>query len=86
MVCQPWPASLAKVLRDNLQALTILSAHDNADLPESVRINRAYVHTTLKPLLPALLLGKKVAKLLRIVLQLVAKHTYVHREKLYKPR
>jgi len=38
-------AVAAKVLCDNLQALTALSAHDNADLPESVRINRAYVHT-----------------------------------------
>ena len=65
----------AKVLCDNLQALTTLSAHENADLPESVRINRAYVHTVLKPLLPALLLGKKVAKLLRNVLQLVTQHT-----------
>ena len=60
----------AKVLCDNLQALTTLSAHHNADLPESVRINRAYVHTALKPLLPALLLGKKVVKMLRNVLQL----------------
>lgn len=76
----------AKVLCDNLQALTTLSAHDNADLPESVRINRAYVHTALKPLLPALLLGKKVAKMLGNVLQLVAQHTYVHRENLSKPR
>lgn len=76
----------AKVLCDNLQALTALSAHDNADLPESVRINRAYVHTALKPLLPALLLGKKVAKLLRVVLRLVAQHTYVHRQNLSKPR
>ena len=76
----------AKVLCDNLQALTALSAHDNADLPESVRINRAYVHTALKPLLPALLLGKKVARLLRVVLRLVAQHTYVHRENLSKPR
>ena len=76
----------AKVLCDNLQALTALSARDDADLPESVRINRAYVHTALKPLLPALLLGKKVAKLLLNVLRLVAKHTYVHREKLSKPR
>ena len=76
----------AKVLCDNLQALTALSAHDNADLPESVRINRAYVHTALKPLLPALLLGKKVAKLLRAVLRLVAQHTYGHRENLSKPR
>ena len=76
----------AKVLCDNLQALTALSARDAADLPESVRINRAYVHTALKPLLPALLLGKEVAKLLRNVLRLIAKHTYVHREKLSKPR
>ena len=76
----------AKVLCDNLQALTALSARDDADLPESVRINRAYVHTALKPLLPALLLGKEVAKLLRNVLRLIAKHTYVHREKLSKPR
>jgi Transposase DDE domain len=76
----------AKVLCDNLQALTALSARDDAGLPQSVRINRAYVHTALKPLLPALLLGKKVAKLLRKVLCLVASHTYVHREKLSKPR
>ena len=63
-----------------------MSVRDDADLPESTRINRAYVHTALKPLLPALLLGKKVAKLLRIVLCLVAKHTYVHRKNLSKPR
>ena len=76
----------AKVLCDNLQALATLEARGNDDLPESVRINRAYVHTALKPLLPALLLGKKVAKLLRVVLRLVAQHTYVHRENLSKPR
>ncbi|MDP3708106.1 MAG: transposase, partial [Polaromonas sp.] len=76
----------AKVLCDNLQALTALSARDSADLSELVRINRAYVHTALKPLLPALLLGKKVVKLLRNVLRLVAQHTYVHRENLSKPR
>ena len=59
----------AKVLYGNMQALTALSAYDNGDLSESVRINRAYVHTALKPLLPALLLGKKVAKLLHVVAQ-----------------
>ena len=31
----------AKMLCDNLQALTSLSARDKADLPESVRINHA---------------------------------------------
>ena len=76
----------AKVLCDNLQALSALSAYDNAELPESARINRAYVQTALKPLLPALLLGKKVAKLLRNVLPLVAQNTYVRRENLSKPR
>jgi hypothetical protein len=76
----------AKVLCDHLQALTALSAHNNADLSQSARINRAYMHTALKPLLPALRLGKKVAKLLRMVLSLVATHTYVHQENLSKPR
>lgn len=72
----------AKVLCDNLQALTAHRARDDADLPQSVRINHAYMHTALKPLLPALLLGKKVAKMLR----LVATHTYIHQENLSKPR
>ena len=76
----------AKVLCDNLQALTTLEARDNADLPVRERINRAYVHTALKPLLPALLLGRKVARLLRNVLKLIAKQTYPHRENLSKPR
>ena len=44
------------------------------------------VHTALKPLLPALLLGKKVVTLLRNVLTLIAKQTYLHRENLSKPR
>ena len=76
----------AKVLCDNLQALTTQSAYDKAHLPESTRINRAYVHSVLKPLLPALLLGKAVAKLLRAALALLAKHTCVHRANLSKPR
>ena len=76
----------AKVLCDNLQALATLEARDNDDLPDRERINRAYVHTALKPLLPALLLGRKVARLLRNVLTLIAKRTYLHRENLSKPR
>ncbi len=76
----------AKVLCDNLQALVTLAARDNHDLPDRQRINRAYVHTAIKPLLPALLLGKKVARLLRNVLRLIAKQTYLHRENLSKPR
>jgi hypothetical protein len=75
----------AKVLTDNLQALTTLTAHRDAELPASERINRAYVHTALKPLLPALLLGMKVEKLLHNVLRLVAQQTYRHQENLSKP-
>jgi len=76
----------AKVLCDNLEALATLEARGSDELPDCHRINRAYVHTVLKPLLPALLLGKKVAKLLRNVLKLIAKQTYLHRENLSKPR
>jgi len=76
----------AKVLCDNLQALATLEARGSGELQDRERINRAYVHTALKPLLPALLLGKKVTKLLRNVLTLIAKRTYLHRENLSKPR
>jgi hypothetical protein len=76
----------AKVLFDNLQTLTAQSARDSPDLSELVRINRAYEHTALKPLLPALLFSKKVAKWLRNVQRMVAQHTYVHRENLSKLR
>jgi hypothetical protein len=48
----------AKVVCDNLQALTATAAHEQAQLPEHTRINHAYAHTALKPLLPALLLGR----------------------------
>jgi hypothetical protein len=57
----------AKILCDNLQALTSKVAHEDADLPESVRIYHAFAHTVLKPLLPGLLLAKKVGKMLREV-------------------
>lgn len=77
----------AKVLCDNLQALTTSTAHREAELPAHTRINRAYVHTALKPLLPALLLGMKVAgQLLQGLLTLVAQRTYRHRENVSKPR
>lgn len=76
----------AKVLCDNLQALTALTARDDAKLPTTTRINHAYVFTALKPLLPALLLGKKVVKLLRNVFRLIAKQTYRQVENLAKPR
>jgi hypothetical protein len=80
----------AKIVCDNLQALVGLTAHDDADLPANRRINHAYAHTALKPLMPILLLGgvigRKVGKLLRGVLGLIAGRTYRHRENLSKPR
>jgi hypothetical protein len=76
----------AKIVADNLQALTALTAHDSADLAAVDRINHAYAHTALKPLLPALLLGKKVVKLLRTVLALIGRQTYIHRENLSRER
>ncbi len=63
-----------------------MTAREQAALREVDRINHAYAHTALKPLMPALLLGKKVAKRLREVLNLIAKQTYLHRENLSKPR
>ena len=76
----------AKVLCDNLQALTSMVAHERADLPESVRINHAFAHTVLKPLLPGLLLAKEVGALLIEVLRLIAKKTCRHRQGVSKPR
>jgi len=59
-------------------------------LPANKRINHAYAHTALKPLMPILLLGgmvvRKVGKLLRGLLGLIAGRTYQHRENLSKPR
>ena len=76
----------AKVLCDNFQALTCLAAQASASLPPNRRINRTYVHTVLKPLLPALLLSRDVAHLLFDALALVARRTYLHKEGLSKPR
>ena len=80
----------AKIVCDNLQALTSLTAHADADLPASERVNHAYAHTALKPLLPILLLGakigRKVGKLLRNLLDLIAGRTYRHRGNRSKPR
>jgi Transposase DDE domain len=80
----------AKIVCDNLQALVALTAHADADLQDNQRVNHAYAHTALKPLLPILLLGarigRKVGKLLRTMLDLIAGRTYRHRENLSKPR
>jgi hypothetical protein len=78
----------AKIVCDNLRALVALTAH--ADLPANKHINHAYAHTALKPLMPILLLGemigRKVGKLLRGLIGLIARRIYQHRENLSKPR
>lgn len=76
----------AKVLCDNLQVLSAMAAHEGADLDESLRINHAYAHSVLKPLLPALLLAKKVGRRLLNALKLIASETYRHRPGTSKPR
>lgn len=80
----------AKIVCDNLQALVSLTAHADAKLPKERRINHAYAHTALKPLMPILLLGgkigRKVGALLRGLLGLIAGKTYRHRQNQSKPR
>jgi hypothetical protein len=49
----------AKIMADNQESLTALAAHDSPDLTAVDSINQAYAHAPLKPLAPALLLGKK---------------------------
>ncbi|GGE82746.1 transposase [Massilia psychrophila] len=80
----------AKIVCDNLQALVALTAKADADLSSNKRINHACAHTALKPPMPVLLLGgvigRKVGKLPRGSLSLIAGRTYRHRENLSKPR
>ena len=76
----------AKILTDNLQALAAQAAHDRANLPAEQRINRAYAHTVMKPLLPALLAGKRLGTLLNNALALIARRLSLHRKHLSKPR
>ena len=77
----------ARILCDNLEALVSLAARQDHDLPEHRRINRAYAHTVLKPLLPALLLGPAAATAtaLQYALQLIARRTFRHRPGRSKP-
>ncbi|MDQ1815928.1 hypothetical protein RBA41_21765 [Massilia sp. CCM 9210] len=63
-----------------------MTAYEQATLREIDHINHPYADTAFKPVMPALLLGKMVARRLREVLNLIAKQTYLHRENLSKPR
>lgn len=76
----------AKILCDNLHALTVAASHEQASLPAELRINRAYTISALKPLLPALLLGRAAAQQLQRLMDLIASATYRHRPAASKPR
>ena len=70
----------ARILCGNLEALVTLAARHTHDFREHQRINRAYAHTVLKPLLLTLLLGPvaTATTTLQYALQLVAKRTFRH--------
>ncbi|WP_243672522.1 hypothetical protein [Paraburkholderia kirstenboschensis] len=74
------------MLCNNLQALTTLTAHACHELPPDRRINRAYVHSVLKPLLSSLLVGIAAASSLADALAFIARHTFRHRPGISKPR
>ncbi|MGJ9418722.1 hypothetical protein ACHAC9_13285 [Massilia sp. CMS3.1] len=79
---------VAKIVCDNLQSLATETALREAPLPPTRRINRVAVHSILKPLLPALLLGAGIAARLLDALQLIGGWTYLHRPGIikFKPR
>jgi hypothetical protein len=76
----------AKILCDNLEALITRAAQSEHPIAQDRRINRAYAHSVLKPLLPALLLGHAIAELLQQAMELIVRRTFKHREGLSKPR
>jgi hypothetical protein len=76
----------AKVLCDNLEALITRAARSEHPIAHHRRINRAYAHTVLKPLLPAALLGHAIADLLQQAMKLIVRRTFKHRDGLSKPR
>ncbi len=82
-VCQDFAA---KILCDNIQSLLAHAAHRSANLDELRRINHAYAHTTLKPVLPLLLLGLSFADIIQQTITLIARQTYRHRPGRSKPR
>jgi hypothetical protein len=74
------------VLCENLQALTNLTSHTCHELPPGRHINRAYVHSVLKTLLPSLFLDIVAAISLAGALILIARHSFRHRPGISKQR
>lgn len=77
----------AKIVCDNLQALTTAAASAQCPVAPTRRVNRGYAHTVLKPLLPSLLLRFAAAiDLLHAAMALIARKTFFNKTGLSKPR
>jgi hypothetical protein len=77
----------AKIVCDNLQALTTAAASDQFPILPTRRVNRGYAHTVLTPLLPSLLLRFATAvDLLCQAMALIASQTFFNKPGLSKPR
>jgi hypothetical protein len=69
----------ANVLCYNLAAASTSAARAALDLPAHRRTNRAYARSALKPLIPALLLGRACLVMLQNVVKRIASQTFKHR-------
>ena len=77
----------ARVLGDNLQALASLAAAQEAGIPPSRHINKAYAPTALKRILPMVLLSLQgAAQMLADTAASIGPRTFRHRERLSRPR
>lgn len=76
----------AKIVCDNLHSLATTTAHEQAQLPATSRINRAFVCTAFKPLLPAILLGQNMLLKIENAIKLIAKETSHRKPGISKPR
>jgi hypothetical protein len=75
-----------KVLCDNLAAVFTSAACATRKVPAHRRTHRAYARTALKPLIPALLLGRVCVAMLQNVIKRIAAQTFKHRPGLSRPR
>lgn len=77
----------AKILADNLHALTVLEANDAIGLNENYKINRTYTFSHLKRCLPRwLLVALPATKQLFLTLLELSKNTIRFVEDATKPR
>lgn len=76
------PDLAAKIICDNLQAVTSAAAIEQLPVVSTRRVNLSYAHTALKPLKPALLLRcGEVAGMLLDAMPLIARKTSFHKKR-----